>query len=730
MSVNAQAVVARVRELGRTHLAATLASGLAALADDLMKLAAAAQSPAEERVFVDAIGQARTHHDAVAAAFEQRFLEIFDRKLRPGATAASAKEPTSGDFALVDDAAMELEVAVGRLAHKTHGELDADQLAGVAARLSELLGGGPREGSANPLGPENVLEALVRACDAVPGEPPVRLALVNTLRPHIALGLARVHPAVNNLLIAAGVLPRFRRVVQRGARSAAARGGPARAAGPGGASPDLARTAGPPGMSLSQLMALSQAMSLKDLMPGAGGVPLDLREIFGTLLKGPPAARHFGAQVLADPDASLFENAMATPVHPDLLAHLSQLQGAVLANPSAGPGDLGAVVNDVARGEHHPLDQLTGELVAVVFDFLLHDRDVPDTVKSEIARLQIVAFKAAVLDRRFFAKREHPLRELLTAIADAAADPQVDTGPESQFVSALHAIVDDVLATFTEDLAVFGAARERLNALVAEFCQQGDKEVEGLATELANEERVDEARARAAAEVAHLAPKSAPDFVRSFLSDTWTDVLADAEANARTGEDDRGARLMVVEDLLWSVAPKPSADVPRLTALLPKLVLALNRGMEAVKVPAEKQRTFLDELMQAHTALLQAARARRVAPTPPKPASPRAAPPPPPATQIAPSPELAADAMLALERGAVVEFADVNSGVRAKLTWISPKRTVYLFTAHGAKARRISPRELSAQLRAGTARLVEAGNAVVERALAAIVDEVPGAAAG
>jgi hypothetical protein len=86
--------------------------------------------------------------------------------------------------------------------------------------------------------------------------------------------------------------------------------------------------------------------------------------------------------------------------------------------------------------------------------------------------------------------------------------------------------------------------------------------------------------------------------------------------------------------------------------------------------------------------------------------------------------------MLALERGAVVEFADLDPAVRAKLTWISPKRTMYLFTAHGAKARRISPRELSAQLREGKARFVEAGSAVVERALAAIVTEAPGTATG
>jgi len=729
MSVNPQALLARVRELARTQLTASLASGLAALGDELMTLASSAPSPADERVLIDAIGQGQAHRDAIAAAFEQGFLGIFDRKLKGRAAAAAAGGHSFGDFTLVDDAVIDLELTLGRLARKAGGALDADQLAALAARFGELLGG-PREGTANPLGPETALEALLRACDTVPAEPPVRTAILNGLEPHVALGLGRLHAAANDVLIAGGVLPQIRRVVQRSRSSPAAlRGGVAGTGAPGARSP--APGAGmPPGMTMSQLMALSQMISLKDLMPGGPGAPVDLGAVFAGLMQGSPAARHYGARVLAEPEGQLFEQAMATPVHPALLEQLSQLQNVALADPGAGPGNLSAVVAQVAQGsEHHPIDQLTGELVAVVFDFLLHDRDVPDTVKAEIGRLQIVAFKAALLDRHFFARREHPLRELLTAIADAAADPQVDTGPGTPFVAALHALVDDVVANFTEDLAVFVAAREGLEARVAELRQEADKEVEGLATELAGEERGAEVRARAAAELARHAAADAPELVRRFLGEIWTDVLADAELKERSGDDGREARLALVEDLLWSVEPKQAADVPRLTALLPKLVLAVSRGMKAVEVPAERQRAFLDELMQTHTALLQAARARRAQPVPPKPAPQPAAPKPAPAAQVIPSPELAADAMLGLERGALVEFADTDPAVRAKLTWISPKRTIYLFTAHGAKARKISPRDLSAQLRAGKAALVEAGGAVVERALAAVVAEQPDAAA-
>jgi hypothetical protein len=476
-------------------------------------------------------------------------------------------------------------------------------------------------------------------------------------------------------------------------------------------------------MALSQAlppgMTLSQAMSLKDLLPGATGSPVDVRAIVGALLDGPATSRRYGARMLANPEGSLYAQAMTAPVPADLVAQLSQLQSVAVADAAGGPGDLAAVVAHLAAAREHPLEQLTGELVAVVFDFVLHDRDLAEGVRTELARLQIVAFKAAVLDRTFFAKRAHPLRELLSAIADAGADPELDPAPEGRFVAGLRAIVDAVLADFAADLAVFVAARERLAALVAELRAQGAPEIEALASGLAEAEVIEEVRARAAVEVAKRIAGGAPVFVQRFLTDTWTHAIAQGERSGGAGEEGGDARLALVDDLVWSVQPKQAADVPRLTAMLPKLVSALGRGMKAVDVPAERQREFLDELMQAHTALLQAARSKRPLPAAAPPA------PPPPSEAIA-APELAADSPPILERGAAVEFADADPPVRAKLAWISPKGTVYLFTARGAAARQVSRAALSAALREGRVRVAGDGNAVIERALAAVVGE-PGA---
>ena len=739
MSVNVTALISRVRESARVRLAVELATALKALPDEFTGVAAASTSTPEQRLLMDAGTAAQAHAGAIAASFERSLVEIFDRKLRPAQAAPEPAEASLAGLTLVDDMAIELEIAFGRLVRKTADELDGDQLAGIAARLGELVVGKALEGAANPLGPETALEALQAACGAAPVEGPVRITLVNGLQPHVALALRKLYVELNDMLIAQGVLPRIRREVQRARQTAAgARGGAGGAGGTGGGgagvpgipgAPGIASAHGvpmPPGVpGLPPGITISQAMALKDLLPGATGSPIDVGAIVGALLDGPPATRRHGARMLANPDASLFSRAMETPPPAELLARLSQLQGVAGAGAAEGPGDLAAVVDDLARTRDHPLDRLTGELVAVVFDFVLHDRDVPDAVKAEIARLQIVAFKAALLDRSFFARREHPLRELLSAVTDAGADPQLDGGAESRFVVGLRAIVDDVLAGFSDDLAVFVAARERLAALVAELDEEEAKAVEEVASGLAEAERGEEIRARAAAEdrPAHGARRAS---VRGAVPCRHVDPGA---RRCRAARPHRGRGLGRPARARGRSRVERGAEAGRRRAAADGHAAEARPRTEPGDEGGRRARRRAARLPRradagAHRAAPgraieapAAAAARAAAPAPSAPA------PSAPAPEEIAAPELAADATLGLERGAVVEFADVEPPVRAKLAWISPKRTVYLFTARGAKARHISPLELAGALREGRARRLADSGTVLDRALAAAVGE-------
>ena len=62
-----------------------------------------------------------------------------------------------------------------------------------------------------------------------------------------------------------------------------------------------------------------------------------------------------------------------------------------------------------------------------------------------------------------------------------------------------------------------------------------------------------------------------------------------------------------------------------------------------------------------------------------------------------------------LQRGTWVEFAGAGASVRARLTWISPNKGVYLFTnpLSSVAAVSISPEALAEQMRQGEARMLD-----------------------
>ena len=66
------------------------------------------------------------------------------------------------------------------------------------------------------------------------------------------------------------------------------------------------------------------------------------------------------------------------------------------------------------------VDEDVINLVSMLFEFILDDRTLPDSLKALIGRLQIPMLKVAVLDKTFFSRGSHPARRLLNEIASAA----------------------------------------------------------------------------------------------------------------------------------------------------------------------------------------------------------------------------------------------------------------------------------------------------------------------
>jgi len=392
------------------------------------------------------------------------------------------------------------------------------------------------------------------------------------------------------------------------------------------------------------------------------------------------------------------------------------------------------------------LEAMTIELVAMLFDFIFETKDLPDSIKALIGRLQMPVLRAAMLDGAFFSKKSHPSRLLVNALAHAGIGWSPTMGHEDPLYRKIESIVHRVLEEFSEDIGLFDELRADLEKFLEEEDKSAEAQIQSTAEEIDQRDRLEIAQSVAHAEVElRLRQHPTPTFLATFLREQWMETLT--QRYLRDGETSEGwtSALATLDDLIWSVQPKRETEErKRLVAMLRNLLKRLQGGL--VNIPWEPggREQFMTNLVEAHAAAVKpslaaapmpttavaeaaaaaaeeatakgdvetAAKARKLAEA----MAPAPAPPPPEPAPEAPQDRFA-EIAATLDRGMWVEFEGEDGQLAfAKLAWVSPLRGTYLFTnRQGQKAVSLSADELAERFRNDRARLVEA-EPLVDRA--------------
>jgi hypothetical protein len=392
---------------------------------------------------------------------------------------------------------------------------------------------------------------------------------------------------------------------------------------------------------------------------------------------------------------------------------------------------------------------MTIELVAMLFDFIFETKDLPDSMKVLIGRLQIPVLKAAMLDGAFFSKKSHPSRLLVNALAHAGIGWSPAMGSEDPLYKKVEQIVHRVLDEFADDVYLFEALRKDLEAFLAEEEKSAETTIQSTAEEINQRDRQEIAHMVAGSEIEkRLETQTVPNFLGSFLRDYWINVLAQLHLQGEESETWVLA-LATLDDLVWSVQPKRTGDERRkLVAMLPNLLKRLHRGLQNVAWEPGEREQFMANLVEAHAASVKpslasvpmpttavaeaaaaaadeatakgdsetAAKARALA------EAMAPAPPPPPEPVVEIVQDRFAELAASLERGMWIEFEGEDGQLAfAKLAWVSPLRGTYLFTnRQGQKAVSLTADELADRFRKDRARLVEA-EPLVDRAFVSMM---------
>ncbi len=731
------------------------------VADLLMARAERSDVREEQTLCLDARGVLVKERDRLMSDFERNLRKLVDERM-------SGKIEPKEHFAqvdvkkltLVDTSAMDESVLSGNIIRVVENQCESE-LRELNRGVGFLLGRPDLETAANPLAPTTIVEAFTRALHGIGGDERIKLTILKELNQTSLGDINAIYADLNRHLEGLQVLPKHRSAVTR--PQSADRGGHGDGkteslAGPAAAEVDLMAV-------LQRLVGASMARAPARQMPGGlppGGIQVPSLDGSGpTSVSGPPPGPFsFGPGAAAQLGQMTGQRILITPELGEALGRLQHGEsgfdfGGVPVHVAGLQQDMHNVLRDLQEspiGERaNQLEAMTIELVAMLFDFIFETRDLPDSIKALIGRLQIPVLKAAMLDGAFFSKKSHPSRLLVNALAEAGIGWSPTMGQDDPLYRKIEQIVHRVLDDFADDVGLFDELRHDLEAFLANEDRVAEATIQSTADQINQRDQQEIAQMVSSAEIERrLREFPAPNFLASFLRDKWIGTLT--QLYLREGEDSEAwiSALGTLDDLVWSVQPKRATeDRRRLVAMLRNLLKQLHGGLHNVTWGPGEREQFMSNLVEAHAAAVKpslgssplptvavaeaatvaaaqatakgdvetANKARALA---------EAMTPAPPAPEPEPVPEPLqdrfAEVAASLERGMWVEFEGEDGQLAfAKLAWVSPLRGTYLFTnRQGQKAVSLTADELAERFRGDRARLVEAAP-LVDRAFVSMI---------
>ena len=752
---NETRMIAECRTILSDRLGELLQGYFAKLDDELFTLSDKAENSTQQSVYFEAMRYMRRERDDLQTQYMQELLQQYDDFWRQKPTPVYLHKDTpivelsEDSFALVENETLEEDLAINTMIEKG-GNLFHRDLFVLGKRFGALLNRDDVLLENNPISPAAICHCFENALKPKTLDLKVRLIIYKLFDRQVMSAFAPVYQDINAYLAGEGILPTIAKSFKRTPGSLA-----------GSIHSDLEDAA----------QKIAHAAERADA--GENAPYLEAFQAMQSLLDG------WRTQLGLSSFASSYQGSGPVFEAGEVLNALSVLQ-----HPAQLPTDKDSIGSDGLKlyvtnqlgklqpdGSARPLGRLeedTIDMVAMVFDFILEDKNLPAPVKALIARLQIPLVKVAILEKSFFAKKTHPARLLLNSLSQAGIGLDIaDGGSDNPIFRKIEDVVSRVLDQFDQDTQLFSVLLDDFTGYVERESQRSGMVEERTRQTTQSKEQVQLSKRVVAYEIAlRLRSRSLPLAIKSFLLNAWKDVLVLAYLRRDKDQVAWTHALQVMEKLIWSVTPPANASARQeLVQAIPPLLKSIREGLENISFDPLQTSSLLGELENAHMHCLRggqpiskpelltdvSALTKEVAI---KDAELAEA-----ISEIKsnlpdieeiriedvgvefgeklvlgslnPSQQASGDQYLTMARGLgigewVEFYDDAEKALRAKLSWKSQVTSAYVFVNRkGVKVVQMNAGELAIRLRAGTARIVEGGNVpLMDRALSALMSSL------
>ena len=632
---------------------------------------------------------------------------------------------SKGELSLVDNEELEETITISTATQKLD-VVFAEPLWALNQRFAILNGGEQVTEASNPTAPIQLCESLRRAMRLIPLTIESKSTAYKVYEQHLGSLVKRVIEDVNEHLKQVGVLPNLKYAPPskskqiKNEQATAAPNVEHSAQGEMPSADGAVAIPVPDPNQSSEEYQSSLLYAIRGLQQTLGGRrsagPIGGRRATDQVADGGPAVAvpsniaaapaHLMASA-SDPDAS----GQVVVTGEQLMSILQSMQswaygvvdgsGVVLPDGSAqgqGVGGLepvdfqaffknfAAQMQDGAKTEEKrgvsESDMHTIDLVGMVFDYMLKDESLPDSIKALLSYLHTPFLKLAFIDPGFFEQPEHPARLLLNSLAEAGARWVGNNGEaQHDMYAKIKNIVDRVLSDFNKDVRIITELLLEFNSLTKNIVRRQELMEKRAKEKAQGEARLRDVKAQVNTEVHHrIDGKELPSAVLLFVLQPWSDYLS--FCLLRYGEKaEKWARaLALVDDLLWAIEPKTDQEEQaKQSTLSSSLLQSIQAGFETIGYDQTKGK----KLIEAVSSLLEMAQQNKKAEPAPAPmrdklekiAAEKVGPIEEVETDLSREEEKVVESLKMIEFGTWFEF---EGGKRLKVAWRNPRTSHYM----------------------------------------------------
>lgn len=575
-----------LRDKARQQLQGLLRELFDKVDDAMFELADKANNNHDQNLYFDSMREVRIRRRAMESSFfrsiDVKFAQLFDHNAYRDERDQSDKSLSLEELTLVKNDELEQMVAIEGMVNKANEQF-AESIQHLTLRLDHLVPIKVYQKN-NPIGADVICNAFCDAAKTLQIDLKAKLVLFKLFDNLVVSKLGKLFEALNQTLIDANILPSLKQEMRP-------KKSPSPAANPYGN-----------GASAEYNAVSREQTGGQTYDEQTNQVLHTLRDLLGSRSGGGGTAHSAGDEISTR----------------DLLKILSfaQHQNAPALSNTAAPINIRNMLSDLLKTTDkksaaiNQVDDDVINLVSMMFEFILDDRNLAAPMKALIGRLQIPMVKVAIADKSFFSKGGHPARRLLNEMAMACLGWQ-ESSEENQRKDSLYNKMQETVAVILKDFETDMSIFDRLLIDFRSYMEKEKRRAQILEQRTIDAEdgkaKSERARAQVDAELNRIcAGRELPEAATKMLRDAWANVMFITCLKLGVDSQEWQDRSMTAQQLVWSVSASMDKDNrQRLLKLVPELLQKLRTGLESISFSPFETTQLFKQLEALHLTRLR-----------------------------------------------------------------------------------------------------------------------------